>query len=248
MAEDQTPGAALDKAPPWWVLGLPYLVPFGVMLGLTAVADALPNSRVELYGTRVVVVCALLWVFRRHYPRLRPRLDGPTLVAALVGLGIIVFWIAADRWYPQSWAEWQTVFRHGWQLLPHPEKQLGGFDPYSSTGLLPPVLGIALRVFGAVVMVPLAEELFHRAWLLRFLIRDDIRRVPLGTYTFASFAWSCLLFGLSHHEWLAGIVCGALLNLLLYWRRNLWHCLVAHAMANLGLAVWVLTRQDWQFW
>jgi len=57
-----------------------------------------------------------------------------------------------------------------------------------------------------------------------------------------------VLFGLSHHEWLAGVICGVAFNLLLYWRKDLFQCIVAHAAANLALAVWVLTREAWHFW
>jgi hypothetical protein len=53
---------------------------------------------------------------------------------------------------------------------------------------------------------------------------------------------------LTHHEWLAAMVCSAAFNWILYWKKDIWACIVAHAVANLALAVWVITTGQWQFW
>ena len=72
--------------------------------------------------------------------------------------------------------------------------------------------------------------------------------MPVGTFTRPSFAITVLLFGLEHEQWLAGIVCGALYNGLLYRTRSLSTCVLAHATSNALLAAWVLARGDWKFW
>ena len=61
-------------------------------------------------------------------------------------------------------------------------------------------------------------------------------------------AWSPRLFGAEHEQWLAGLICGALYNGLLYRTKNLTDCAVAHATSNALLAAWVLVRGDWGFW
>ena len=43
-------------------------------------------------------------------------------------------------------------------------------------------------------------------------------------------------------------ICGAMYNVLLYKRKELFPCVVAHAVSNAALAVWVLARSDWKFW
>jgi hypothetical protein len=47
---------------------------------------------------------------------------------------------------------------------------------------------------------------------------------------------------------LAAAVYAALLNGLMYWRRDLWNCIVAHSVSNLVLAVYILTTGSWSLW
>ncbi len=227
---------------------LPYIVPFVVMVALTALADALPQFRAHLYILRVLLVGALAAYYWRRYTELGPVTAGGAAWAALIGLAIIALWIALDPYYPQSLDELRMLATQGFQALPHTEKIAGQFNPFAPGAGLPPGLLIAARVLGAVLVVPVVEEVFHRGWLLRYLIREDFQRVPLGTFTWGSFLISTALFGLSHHEWLAGLLCGAALNGFLYWKRSLTLCIIAHAAANLGLAAWVLGQGAWQFW
>jgi hypothetical protein len=56
------------------------------------------------------------------------------------------------------------------------------------------------------------------------------------------------LFGLEHREWMAGLICGALYNWLYYKRKDVFACVVAHAVSNAALAAWVLARGQWKFW
>ena len=51
-----------------------------------------------------------------------------------------------------------------------------------------------------------------------------------------------------NNQWLAGLICGALYNWLLYRTRSVFACVVAHAVSNAALAAWVLARGDWKFW
>jgi hypothetical protein len=99
-----------------------------------------------------------------------------------------------------------------------------------------------------VLVVPVMEELFWRAFLIRWLVKEDFKSVPVGTFTWPSFLITVALFGAEHNQWLAGLVCGALYNWLLYRTRSVWACVVAHAVSNAALAAWVLARGDWKFW
>jgi outer membrane protein assembly factor BamB len=67
------------------------------------------------------------------------------------------------------------------------------------------------------VVVPLAEELAFRGYLMRRLISTGFRERPPDRFTWASFLISSALFGTLHGRWLAGI----LYALALYRRRNL---------------------------
>ena len=41
---------------------------------------------------------------------------------------------------------------------------------------------------GSVLVAPLIEELFYRSFLMRYAVDPEWQDVPIGTYTFGSFA------------------------------------------------------------
>lgn len=53
---------------------------------------------------------------------------------------------------------------------------------------------------------------------------------------------------MAHPEWLAAAVYSLLMNGLLYWKKDIWQCIVAHGVSNLLLAVYVLASGNWWLW
>lgn len=105
-----------------------------------------------------------------------------------------------------------------------------------------------MRFFGLALVVPLIEEVFWRGFLLRWLIDEDFEQVPIGAYTFGSFAAVTLLFALVHPEILAAIAWGALANGVLYLTKNLWATIAMHMTTNLLLGLYVLQTREWFLW
>lgn len=205
------------------------------LLRLPAVAVLLPLSErafLSLYPLRPAAALVLLWAFRKEYSELawsdlaRP---GQTLVSLILGLLVFVLWIALDRPFA---------------VLGQPV----GFDPTVFPGGPWRWWAVGSRIFGAVAVVPVMEELFWRSFVLRWLSDHDFTRVPLGRFTPFAFAASCLLFGLEHHFYLAGILAGAAYTLLLRKTRSLAQCVLCHAVTNLALAGYVLATAQWRFW
>jgi len=122
------------------------------------------------------------------------------------------------------------------------------FDPTTIQSVAQRNFFLAFRVFGAVIVVPVMEELFWRAFLIRWLVNEDFKSVAVGTFTWMSFGVTVALFGGEHYQWLAGLICGAMYNWLYYRRKDVFACVVAHAVSNAALAAWVLSRGDWKFW
>ena len=226
------------KPRPW----LPYVLPMGVYMAFLLVQSN--ANLLWVYPLKTVAVAATLWWFRKSYTELSvSREPSPTRrgspqtspgaasgdaadsvpLAIVVGLVAIAIWIGVDQFYPK---------------LSH----AAPFDPSGRW------LFIGVRVVGAVAVVPVMEELFWRAFLIRWLVNPDFKSVPLGTFTWPSFAVTVALFGAEHNEWLAGLICGAVYNWLLYRTRSVRACVVAHATSNAALAAWVLARGDWKFW
>ena len=202
-------------------------------MGFLGVQSLFPaSSLVWLYPLKALVVAVALYAFRRHYEELQPRWS---VLALLTGALAIALWIVLDPFYP-------GLSRLMGSAPPVP------FDPSTIADAARRLTFLAFRVAGAVIVVPLMEELFWRGFLIRWLVKDDFKQVKVGTFTPFSFLVTVLLFGVEHEQWLAGLVCGALYNGLLYRTKNLTDAVLAHATSNALLAVWVLTRGDWKFW
>jgi hypothetical protein len=79
-------------------------------------------------------------------------------------------------------------------------------------------------------------------------VNPDFHKVPLGTFSWTSLGITVALFGVEHNQWLAGLVAGLLYTLLLYRTKLLFACILAHAVTNLLLGIYVLNTQQWQYW
>jgi membrane protease YdiL (CAAX protease family) len=210
--------------------------------------SAAPDGLLWIYPLKTLVVAAALLVFWRYYEELKPNLSG---LAVVVGVAVIAIWIALDPYYPKaSELMWRfDVWLSGLRgLSAPPAPSLTPFDPAAISPDLVRWLFLAFRVTGAAVVVPLMEELFWRGFLIRWIDNPNFKQVQIGAYAFRSFVITVVLFGWEHEQWLAGMICGALYNGLLYYKKDLFACVVAHAVSNAALASWVLLYSDWKFW
>ena len=204
---------------------VPYVLPFAVFLLLTELGRWVPNSLLWVYPLKTVVAGSLLLWFRKTYSEIKPEFS---LLAIIVGIVVLLLWIPLYG---------------GYLLISEPEI----VNPYELVGSLA-LPWIAIRLFGSSIVVPVMEELFWRSFLLRYLVNPNFRQVPLGTLTPSALAISVALFGVEHNQWFAGMVAGLLYTLLLYRTKSLFSCIVAHAVTNFLLGIYVLTTQQWQYW
>ncbi len=220
---------------------LPWILPFGVLLALTSVGgfEALRPWYPWVYAATVAGTLAAWWLSRRHYPR--PLARGVVL-GALAGIAGTAVWVALAHLR----LEGPLLDRLPDWLV---SKERVGLDPFAAIDS--PVgcwMFIATRFVGLTVAVPLAEEVFWRGFLLRWVASSDFRSVPIGRITPLGFAIVTVGFVLVHPEIIAAIVWCAAANLLLGLTRNLWACIAFHASSNLALGVWVVAKGDWQLW
>jgi CAAX prenyl protease-like protein len=196
-----------------------------------ALASWGPAADLWLYSVKTAVVLGALAFFWPRYDELKGRPfggGGDVVGAVAVGLVVYLAWVRMD-W---PWAMQGTP---------------SGYDPFRAGEGLGTVLA-GIRLFGAVVVVPVMEELFWRSFLLRYVIEPRFESVRLGTFTPLSFLITVILFGFEHHLWLAGMLAGAAYTILLYRTGRLWPCILAHAVTNLALGVHVLVTQQWYWW
>ena len=204
-------------------------------MGLLALHSVLPLPDLADQLLRVVVMSAVLWFFARPVLDLRVRHLAATLV---IGAAVFAIWIAPDVLI--------KGYRHHWlfenPLLPKVESSL-----LVGSGLSWPVL--ALRMARAVVIVPIVEELFWRAWLMRWTIDQDFEKVPLGKYTAASFWIVALLFASEHGPyWDVGLAAGIIYNWWIVRTRSLGDLILAHAVTNFSLSAYVIATGKWEYW
>ncbi|MEA3187909.1 MAG: protease family protein, partial [Chthoniobacter sp.] len=115
---------------------------------------------------------------------------------------------------------------------------------------------LALRFLRLVIVVPLLEEIFWRGFLLRDLIDRDFEKVPMGAWSAKSFAVVTFLFGLAHWgaawwpgpDFVPALFAGAIFNGVAYRTRSLGSCILAHAVTNLLLGIYILRTGQWGFW
>lgn len=107
---------------------------------------------------------------------------------------------------------------------------------------------LVARVLGSALVVPLCEELAFRGYLLRRLQNADFTSVSPRAWTWLALLASSLVFGVLHGRWLAASLAGLAYAILLVRTGRLGEAVVAHAVTNASIALWVLTTGDWSHW
>src|SRR4030095_7486633 len=109
---------------------------------------------------------------------------------------------------------------------------------------------VAVRIVGAVLVVPVMEELFWRDYLWRqVLAPNDFKLAAGGGGSWTPFLIVAGAFAFVHGNWwLTSIVWALMVGALLVYTKSLGACIIAHSVTNLLLALYVLWRKEWAFW
>jgi CAAX prenyl protease-like protein len=190
-------------------------------------AEAYPYAYTVKLAAVVVALAAYRWTLRDL--RWSTRVVAPSI---LVGLAVFLQWILLDKWL----------------AYPHLGSRVG-FNPYTVFRQPSSLAAFLLvRLTGLVLVVPVMEELFWRAFLIRYLTDPEFTTVPIGTFSGRAFWLVAGLSGLAHPEWLVAVVASAGYSWLLKRTRSLSACVLAHAVTNAALGAYVLISGDWQYW
>jgi CAAX prenyl protease-like protein len=205
------------------------VAPFVIFLALTFCQGQFgAASAYWFYFAKTLVALWLIWEMRPLVPEMRWAMSWEAIV---VGIGVFVIWVGLDPFYPQ--------FKTGVIWNPHVQ-----FGENSALAWLM----IATRTLGSTLVVPPLEEVFYRSFLYRYLAKPDFLSVPLNRFLPLPFFVTAAIFGLSHYQWLAGILCGLAYQGLVWRKNRLGDAMTAHAITNLLLSLWVVWRGAWQFW
>lgn len=208
----------------------PFISPFFLYI-LLSYTDGFFGEGAYLVKDAIRATCVfllILWLWPR-LPSLKPK-----HILGSIGVGTlgIVMWIGL---YP-----WLTI------------KSLDpatGFDPYAleHTDI---ALGVLFfRFFGSSVVVPIMEEVFWRGFLMRYLINEDFEKEPLARYTAASFWITTAAIVMVHaDQYGVAFIYGALMGWWFLRTKSVGDAVLAHAVSNLLLNIWVIATGTWYFW
>jgi exosortase E/protease (VPEID-CTERM system) len=213
--------AALPGENPTAVYLLPYLA-----LILAAMLSRVVSGGFEgAYGLRLLLTGAALGYSL-------PRLHGVdwrfSWRGGLAGLGVFVVWIAAARLIVPA------------QGMPQPLVALSSVSRE---------LWVIEHILASVAVIPVAEELAFRGYLMRRLRTTDFESLSPGRAGRVALVLSAAIFGLSQGSfWLPGAFAGAVFGLLYLRTGRLGEAVAAHATGNALIAVTVLAGSQWQLW
>lgn len=202
-----------------------YLMPLLTILAAGALSHAMSGDFENLYALRLIAGVAVLLVYGRRLAAIDWRWSWR---APAVGLLVFLVWIVAAHF-----------------LAPEASMpaRLATYSPFLKGSW------IASRLAVSVLVVPIAEELAYRGYLMRRLINADFEAVPYESVRWVPIGITAIAFGLVHGAmWLPGIVAGMAFGILAVRRGTLGEAVLAHATTNALVAAAVLGWGQWQLW
>jgi len=203
--------------------------PFLLFIALVILASKVESQWVVILRAPTVLL-ALAW-FWRGYSELRSPSKasaGDWLLAVTTGFVVFGTWIGFDQ-------DWAVMSR------------TSGFAPVRADGSTDWVWGCA-RLAGFSLVVPLMEELFWRSLVQRWIGQHDFLALEPRKAGWKALLITSVLFALEHERWLSGFLAGLAYGGLYMRSGNLWVPVLAHAVTNAALGLWILYTQNWQFW
>lgn len=143
---------------------------------------------------------------------------------------------------------WLVPYVAGW--IPN---EGGGFEPERlfGAGSAATLAEYAMRFARAAVVVPLAEELFWRGFLMRWCVNREFPQcVAIGTHSWLGYVVTTVAFMLIHTpaDYAGAFLYGSLTYLLVVKTRRLTPAIVMHAVANAIMGACAIGLDMPQLW
>ncbi len=191
-------------------------------------ADLLKSWLVVARGAVIGLVLLWFWPGYTELRRPAPARAADWVLGVAIGIAVFIAWIAIDQ-------DWAVLSRST------------GYRPLWADGSVDRVQALA-RLAGFALVVPVMEELFWRSLVLRWIGQHDFQSLAPQKVGWRAFLITTALFAVEHDRWFAGAIAGAAYNWLYMRSGNLWVPIVAHAVTNGVLGLWVLQTGRWEFW
>ncbi len=185
------------------------LIPMLVLLGSNLVISAFSTEFDYLYPLKVVFLSLSIIYIWKAIASVGLQINFEPVFAAALVSGVWLLLVPVDHVYNAQFS----------QSLHH----MSGVAEYSWLGT---------RMFGAIILIPIAEELGFRGYLL---CKIDRKEVVLHGPLFPSIAaifLSSLVFGLMHDAWIAGTIAGVVYAILRIRNHSIHSAIVSHMLTN----------------
>jgi hypothetical protein len=195
-----------------------------------------------IYTIKIALTVAAMifvWPGYRQYTR---RLSWLGVAVGVIGA---VAWIGLAAWQRQwmpiladkTGIEWFKTL--GQRSAFNPLVQMSE-QPIAAYGFL------AVRLFGLVLVVSVMEEFFLRGFVMRFVMAEKWWEVPFGHVTLLAVIAGTVVPMLMHpQEAVAALLWFSAVTWLMTRSRSIWDCVLAHAVTNLLLGVYVIASGQW---
>jgi CAAX prenyl protease-like protein len=214
---------------------VPYVLPFAVFVALLSGGSALGLPPRADLAVRLLAPALVMWFFSRGALDFRCRAPWASVA---IGVAVFAVWIGPDLLFP--------AWRQHWLFS---NSLTGGLKTTLPEGAATDAISLWLRGLRAALVVPPLEELFWRAWLMRWLINPDFRSVPLGAWQRNAFLITAALFALEHGPyWEVGLAAGLIYNGWMVRVKSLGDLILAHAVTNACLSLFVVLAGRWEYW
>lgn len=210
---------------------MPYIVPMALFLGITFLEGEMAANYVYIYFAKIaIVIGALIWA----KPTWKDiKFDAKQVpFAVIIGLVLFAVWVGIEKFLPYPHLGTRTAYNP--------------FEKIPDAGLR--TAFIAVRFLGLALIVPFMEELFWRSFGLRYASQTDFRALEIGTFTKMGAALCCGVFALAHPEWIPALFFAAAMTALVWKTKSIFACIVAHAVTNLSLGIYVVNQGAWALW
>src|SRR5688572_12631305 len=189
------------------------VLPFGLFALVTIFqSDFGPVWRFWIYLGKTVLGA---WLVILTWPFVKEMRWSVSWPAVFTGVGVFALWVGLDGRYPPM----DRILGS----LGLGQEPANPWNPHLFFGENSAVAWtfIVVRIAGSSIVVPPLEEVFYRSFLYRSIASPDFASQPLGRFAWMPFLVTSIAFGISHREWVAGILCGFAYQGLVCWQKRL---------------------------
>ncbi len=201
------------------------------------------QNYITVYSAKIALTLAAMifvWPSYREHPRLVHFLS---LIVGTIGA---LIWIALAVWQHGWMPRLADATGIEWFRSLGQRSGLNWLDDQNGSSELVRRALFGLRMVGLCFVVPVIEEFFLRGFLMRYVMKDRWSEVPFGEVNRTAVIVGTAVPVLMHpQEAVAALVWFSLITWLMVRTRNIWDCVMAHAITNLLLGVYVAASDNW---